>query len=269
MLEIGVGGFNTTYSVSGDINQPKEKMPCFARTLSLLYKDGATKSFKNNYSIYLFKEKKNMHCIFVSIEQMIEWFDLLKSIVPFEYSLEEYETDYILNVSITGPQIVHLFVLTGLRYVYEYPQSCLLLWSFKCKEEVTELKDVDLLTMVSVLRVFISSALCLGTGHIYPCVRWDGTPYKLVSKEILKSRFEEITSKKLVTFSTIPCCFDELFLQKTVCEIRVNNPALPYMLNRNENNYRRMYSVKYWLDYSNLQKEYPKIIELYKLLSSN
>ena len=266
--EIGIGGFNTTYSVNGDIEQPKEKMACFARTLCQLYATKTKVSFSNNYTIYLFKERKGMHCIFISLDQMKVWFDLLKDIVNFEYSIEDAESEYILNVNIEGPRIVHLFILTGLRYVYEWPQSCLLLWAFKCKEEVPEFKEASLLSLVHTLRVFIAPALrSLGTGHIYPSIQWDGIPYKIVSNKDLKKHFEEI---KIDDSTSIPYDLGSLFKQKKLYEMRQpSGQNVPYGCNVNENRDGKMNTINYWTDFSNLQKEYPKIIELYKLLSSN
>jgi len=264
-VEIGTGSFNTTYSVDGDIKQPKYRRACFSATLCMLYSN-AGKGFKNNYTISLFKEKKGKHCIFISLEQMKIWFDFLKGIVNFEYSIEDTETEYVLTASIEGPKIVHLFVLTGLRYVYEYPQSCLLLWAFKCKEEVPEFKEVSLLSLVHTLWVFISPAMReLGTGHIYPTITWNAIPYKIVPEKQLKMRFEELNKK-----ARIMTCFTDLFQQEQLYKICSSNPPeKPYLLREDENEDKKMYTINYWTDFSILQKEYPKIIELYKLLSSD
>jgi hypothetical protein len=76
--------------------------------------DKASKQRKSFYNTCLFNKKE------------ICWYlSQIKKLYPFKYSIEGEPKDisYNINIDVKGTHLQHLFVLTCVRYLYEYPYN--------------------------------------------------------------------------------------------------------------------------------------------------
>lgn len=110
-----------------------------------------------DYDIKVMKEKghdANSHerCVtFLTHEDYKEYYERLKKIYPFEYSVDESNEEYVmLHVTIDGCCFWHKFILTQLRYIYQYPMNYILHDSLKLKK-LKEFKDVDIMDILNIV----------------------------------------------------------------------------------------------------------------------
>lgn len=101
------------------------------------YKNGINNS---EYELHIFKgdtilkDRKNNAC-FLSLKELHEHIKWLGSFVKIKYSIKEEKDKYILNISFDGNGVLNKFVLSWIRYTYEFPFNMFLLDAHKINRQ--------------------------------------------------------------------------------------------------------------------------------------
>jgi hypothetical protein len=88
------------------------------------------------YEMVVFKSREkvdksyNNFC-YVDIAQYMKY---LLDVVDFEYSIKNNDNVYTIIMTITAPPMLHIFLLTCVRYLYEYPYNVILYDAMRIKE---------------------------------------------------------------------------------------------------------------------------------------
>lgn len=197
---IGYCSYSTIFSAEGKRTVRKNRYACFAEVLNR----GVTLQ-KENYEIFLFTDitpitKCNMsnYCLLTK-EQLINHIHQARRLFPFKYKVEEtmveYSTieylGYKVSIELDMPHIYHKYLLTWIRYAYEYPFNVLLNDVYKLKKEY--------FTKENIPNLFALVANCYpsgnyNTGHaITPYSRfWDYIIVTLLKEPTLKSSISKV-----------------------------------------------------------------------------
>lgn len=134
MASYQYSNYYTEYTSKGTDNVEHEKGVCFAKIFN--NKHGA-KTQDNVYTIYVYKgenmiEKynKDNNCLFTK-EEISHHLSVIKSVLPFSYRISNKKIKYnsrnqevfLITLHIKGSNIKHRFILTWLRYIYEFPYN--------------------------------------------------------------------------------------------------------------------------------------------------
>ena len=160
------------------------------KTIVSTYKGGIGRSdicfafvrdyFKENKSIdiinlWLLPKNDNEidnHHIFVNLKQIKQWINEIKKVYPFTYLIYKTtwkkEFAYRIRLTINGTRIQKLFILTAIRYTYEYPYNVQLLDAFRLKE-TKEFKNWDLFNLTQYIQVSIWGNKIGSPGHALSC----------------------------------------------------------------------------------------------------
>lgn len=210
-------GYNTTYSAKcsddHNLNLEESSRACFASSVNVMIPECSVKSVYNIKIFLKYPSENTMHYVFITKDQMEEWLKELQQYYPFEYNFNNITETYLyIEVSITGNRAQHLFVLSGIRYIYEVRQNIALLLSFKAKQCYKELQEDSLLNLCTASMVVLSALnIPLNSGHSLTsnrCICVSVHPYKtiyafphLVDKEAIKHRL----SDKPFTVTDVVC----------------------------------------------------------------
>lgn len=159
----------TVFSSTGDRAQKLDSRACFGNVLKYTYGD-----MDNTYTIYTFIEDQPSvinHCIFTP-EEIRNYLAYIADVVPFEFEVSDIQrpendsrvlrVPYIkIFVHINGPHINHVFILTMIRYLYEYPYKCVLADVFRMKE-IPEFSKISIFNLYNTIAfsIDISSYCC-------------------------------------------------------------------------------------------------------------
>lgn len=131
--------YDTIYSVNGTTHKELASEACF-------YKVFASEFYLNNtYKILIYKglnkakHNQDNNC-FLSKAELYHHISLLKNICKLTFSIKEYIDEdlypyYELNLKLKNFNIVHRFVLTWIRYAYEFPFNIYILDTYKLKKD--------------------------------------------------------------------------------------------------------------------------------------
>ena len=182
MKEFNYLNYHTEYSCEGDIK--KEFLPeaCFGKIFSC-----GKASINETYVIRLYKgdcvlkERKNNAC-FVGKDEICRHIDLAKEIIgKFTYKIEEGEKDkksfYDVTIEMAGDRLNHQYVLTWVRYLYEYPFNMILADANRLKGEKGFKRET-----IANLFVLISSCFPSSFDREIHLISW-GTDKLLTKKE--------------------------------------------------------------------------------------
>lgn len=118
---------DTHFKCSGTINKSDfTRSSCFAKALKT-----TEIMMDNTYNIKMFKRYLDKYveydnlCMF-TMDEINDYMNYLNEIYPFEYSIEDNEYDYIINIHINDYHFVHTFIITAIRYLYEVNYSIVL-----------------------------------------------------------------------------------------------------------------------------------------------
>jgi hypothetical protein len=117
--------------VSSDCNPGLRERACFARVL-----DRGT--CKESYTLIVCSKGRygvtNHYCS-VNKEQILSWIKTLKKVHPFSYKIKNIDYEghpaFQFDITIEGTYTQRLFVLIGLRYIYEFPFNMALSEAFR------------------------------------------------------------------------------------------------------------------------------------------
>lgn len=182
MKEFNYLNYHTEYSCEGDIK--KEFLPeaCFGKIFSC-----GKASINETYVIRLYKgdcvlkERKNNAC-FVGKDEICRHIDLAKEIIgKFTYKIEEGEKDkksfYDVTIEMAGDRLNHQYILTWVRYLYEYPFNMILADANRLKGEKGFKRET-----IANLFVLISSCFPSSFDREIHLISW-GTDKLLTKKE--------------------------------------------------------------------------------------
>lgn len=153
--------FCTIYSSKGTVDEELEEHACFAEVFS------GPNYQSNEYNIHVYKEfdlireAKSNGC-FLSLQQIHKHLSYLTRICDITYNITE-EIDkslrayYNIYIELSAHNLIHRFVLTWVRALYEFPY-CIYL------PEVYELKKYKKFEKINVFNILniISSSFALG-----------------------------------------------------------------------------------------------------------
>ena len=277
---LGYSGYNTTYSTTSTDSTvaklPEKSRACFAESIMDLRDRGV---IENSYHIKLFlkqasKEYSTCHYIFFTKDKIEKWFKELQSLYYFEYKFNEENEEYCyLDITIKGNRIQHLFVLSGIRYIYETYQNISLLLAFKAKEQIEELKDVSLLNLTSVCTTALwGQNIKCNIGHTLTGVKGQYKRYgcsfeysSLVNMDAVRQRLENPEDRLVETICPS-------YILESDLNFKEENEELRILLKRNNITEVGMesplYNSDFWEKEDNLELFMPTILKVYNKLNS-
>ncbi len=160
--------FFTTYSakIEGGIDVDLERQACFAQ--AFLDLEGNRVKRKGHYKIFINKNKKlvedrsrNNYC-FLTRKELCRHVNLLKKVMEVTFKVEEHDDYFTVIADIDGYCPAHKYMLTWVRYAYEYPYNVMCLDVNHARKE----KEFRFVSKVNLFNVLCKSGFSeLGGGH--------------------------------------------------------------------------------------------------------
>lgn len=170
-LEFRGMNYHTVYSAKGFKSVNKCRHACFS-DISWYARSHRRDAGTAQYKLYICvtdKENKsgNDDTCLVDIDKYLT---LLKDVVNFDFKIEKEDEDHVVvTVDFTGPLVLHFFLLTCIRYTYEYPHNVILLDAMMLHDtgECSDLNIIDLYNIVnrSMFRYVYRLHGVLGSSH--------------------------------------------------------------------------------------------------------
>lgn len=152
--------FDTKYSSTGDKQLALHSRACFSDIFCLK----GDRNYHIKYNIYVYtngeryRQGYNNRC-FLTLNQVISYLEEGKLYHDFQYTITSSQGHYIIHLNLTGLPIVHKFILTYIRYLYEMPFSFYLYEAFKLKQELPELQNETYLNIYNLVSATIPATL--------------------------------------------------------------------------------------------------------------
>lgn len=186
---------DTHFKCSGTINKPDfNRTSCFSKALKT-----AHIMMDNTYNIKMFKRYLNKYrewdnlCMFTK-EEIDDYMNYLNEIYSFEYSIEDNEYDYIINIRINDYHFVHTFIITAIRYLYEANYSVVLNEAMLLKKTYL-FRNLNILSLMCLVVDSNPSMFNVMNDDMSHFTFANGKTYiNIISTEELKKRIEEIKS---------------------------------------------------------------------------
>lgn len=156
----------TEYSAEGRYPHTMQRKPCYGTISGGLKSDQSSFNQKYKIRIYtttdkLLKDNGNNFC-FVDIEKYLRY---LQEVIDFTFEIKPEPEDHRveLNIDYTGPTgRHHLFLLTNIRPLYEYPYSL-------CMHDAIKLYESGECPGINIIDCFhiclTTSGFSIGGGH--------------------------------------------------------------------------------------------------------
>lgn len=164
--KIRYASYCTIYSARGTINNDLTSRVCFADILN------RGKIKEEHYEIYILNDLD--HCLnqcisnycFLSIEEIRNHIRLARRLFPFVYDVEETgyngHSGFKVTIDLDANSIYHRYLLTWIRYLYEFPFNIILNDALHMKQTY--------LNRVSIPNLFVLCANSYQNGpDIYNC----------------------------------------------------------------------------------------------------
>lgn len=191
-----ISGLNwcTFYDSRGNLgciennNKITVQRPCFHDTYPRVHRDVvqhikiAIKKGTDQVSRY-----NNHYCPF-SYKRIVEHINYLKEIFDFNYTIENYYDQYIIDIDFNGKGIYFRIMVTWIRYLYEFPANMALKDVYRIKS-LPEFKDIDIFSLSTFVldslfaSYYFDDHLCNNTN-----------PSELITTEQLKDRIRNLLS---------------------------------------------------------------------------
>lgn len=160
---------------------------------------------KCNYTIILDKASKARESLYNSClfnkEEIRGYLNKIKQIYPFIFSVEGSlkENSYTIKLTISGTSTQHLFVLSCVRYLYEYPYNLILMDVLKYIKNKCygNIENQNEHLFILLFAAFITCDKYIGYGH---CT--NGYPQYMFYKSINEIR-NIVNSEKLTVLNNI------------------------------------------------------------------
>ena len=144
--------FHTEYSSEGTLNKEMEREYCFG---DVFYNDAEQ---DNYYEIRIYKNlsgvedgAKNNAC-FMSKDELFNYISIAKRIHDFSLEIDDDEEHemFTVKLSLDAPRVVHRYILTWLRYSYEFPFNMYLMDAMRLKNTTGFRRD-DLFNLYNLV----------------------------------------------------------------------------------------------------------------------
>lgn len=157
--------FCTEYSSEGNTRKDMRRDSCFS---TIFHSEGNGIVQKNKYTIKLYKigdwlnKKGQNNACLTDRAGIVHHLKILQSVFKFNYRLKEIRNHFILTVTLNGDLIYHKYMLSWVRYLYEYPFNVFLADAHKVKN-TTGFKFESIINLFNL--VGATSGICEhGTG---------------------------------------------------------------------------------------------------------
>lgn len=135
--------YHSVYSCEGYNERPMHSEICFA---SVFNSGNNDKIIENTYQIKIYKPcanqllKNNSNCCYLSKTDLMNYLTSCKiwhstGAKQHKIKLDEYNDHYIVTININDYKTVHRFILTYIRFTYEFPFSLYLYEAYKLRED--------------------------------------------------------------------------------------------------------------------------------------
>lgn len=128
--------FCTEYSSEGDTKKAMRQDACFS---TIFYSEDNGIVQKNKYTIKLYKigdwlnKKRQNNACLTDRASIVHHLKILQSVFKFSYHLKENKDHFMLSLTLEGDLIYHKYMLSWVRYLYEYPFNVFLADAYKLK----------------------------------------------------------------------------------------------------------------------------------------
>ena len=136
MREFEYLNYLTQYSISGSMEMAMKRDACFSTIFNDAFKDQT-----NTYKIILYtsdfelKNRHNNYCPFTK-QQVKNHIRQLKDLGDFTFTVDEKEDHMEVTITISKKcNLFHRYVVSWIRYLYEFPYNMLLKDAYKLKQE--------------------------------------------------------------------------------------------------------------------------------------
>lgn len=164
--------YSTIYSARGTLNNELRSRACFADILN------RGEISEEHYEIYMIRDKNYalLHnacnlCMLTESE-LKKHIILARRLFPFSYSVEESKYDgysaFKVNIDITAKHFYHRYLLTWIRYAYEFPYNLILSDALRMKHYYLRRESVTNL-FVLCANSFTGEPVGYGSGHSISC----------------------------------------------------------------------------------------------------
>lgn len=134
--------FHTEYSSEGTVSKPMRREYCFS---DIFYDENYQ---ENEYKIRIYKNltgvnngQKNNAC-FMTKDELFDYISIAKRVHDFDLKVTEEKKDrFLVELTLNAPRVVHRYILTWLRYSYEFPFNMYLADAMKMKKTVGFKRD--------------------------------------------------------------------------------------------------------------------------------
>lgn len=145
--------FHTEYSSTGTLQKEMCREYCFSDVFYGNSKQGNTYVIKFYMGQVGLKDGAKNNACFLTKEQLNDHIELARKIHDFRFEIrEDPDNKDVLDVEIElhATRITHRYILTWIRYAYEYPFNMYLMDAMKLKE-LDEFKDIDLFNLFTLV----------------------------------------------------------------------------------------------------------------------
>lgn len=157
--------FCTEYGSEGDTQKGLYQDACFS---TIFHSEDNGIVQKNKYTIKLYKigdwlnKKRQNNACMTDRAGIVHHLKILQSVFKFSYHLKEEEDHFTLTITLEGDLIYHKYMLSWVRYLYEYPFNVFL-------ADACKLKGIPGFKFESIINLFnlvgATSGICQhGTG---------------------------------------------------------------------------------------------------------
>lgn len=152
-LEFRGMNYHTVYSATGFKSVNKCRHACFSDISSYARghrRDSGTAQYK--LYICVTDAENRVGNDDVCLVDIDKYLTLLKNVVNFDFKIEKEDKDHVVvTVDFTGPFVLHFFLLTCIRYTYEYPHNVILLDAMMLYDtgKCPDLNIIDLYNIVN------------------------------------------------------------------------------------------------------------------------
>lgn len=243
--------FCTEYSSEGNTRKNMYQDACFS---TIFYSEENGVVQKNKYTIKLYKigdwlnKKRQNNACLEDRAGIVHHLKILQSVFKFTYHLKEHEDHFVLTMVLEGDLIYHKYMLSWVRYLYEYPFNVFLADARKLKN-LPEFKSESVINLFNL--VGATSGICQhGTGiHAIGETAWFKA---LMTTSQIKEKLKELCGGNTRVNSIFPVVYAEKGYGAPDNKIEEMET-----LEEDENN---LHGSDYWES----EEEFAKRIELYK-----
>ncbi len=170
----GFLNYYSVYSCNGYNHKPMSLAICFSEVFNSRFND---KIISNTYQIKMFKpcakqlEQNHANCCYLSKSDLITYLKSCKiwhsnKAKQHQIKLDDHKDYYLVTVNVTDYQTVHRFILTYLRFAYEFPFSLYLYEAFKIRES-GKFNNEYILNLFHLVCTSVNSGFSYCTAHTF------------------------------------------------------------------------------------------------------